>query len=54
VLELPFGQVGCRVYTREGGARFLFAPDLPGMPVRYEIPDGEGGIAVTEMVADER
>jgi hypothetical protein len=53
-LELRFGLFACRVYTRAGGARFLFATDLPGMPVRYEIPDGEGGVAVTEMVADER
>jgi hypothetical protein len=53
-LELPFGRFVCRVYARAGGARFLFARDLPGMPVRYEIPDGEGGVAVTEMVADER
>lgn len=51
-LDLRFGTFACRVYSREG-ARFLFAVDLPGMPVRYEIPD-EGGVTVTEMVADER
>jgi hypothetical protein len=53
-IELGFGRFACRVYSRDGGARFVFATALPGMPVRYEIPDGEGGVAVTEMVADER
>lgn len=53
-LDLGFGRFACRVYTRAGGARFVFATTLPGMPVRYEIPDGAGRVAVTEMVADER
>lgn len=52
-LVLPFGTFGCRVYTRDG-ARFLFATALAGMPARYEIPDGQGGVTVTEIVADDR
>jgi hypothetical protein len=53
-IDLPFGAFACLVFTSDSGARFDFATDLPGMPARYEIPVGGGGVEVTTMVADER
>ena len=53
-LDLPVGRVDCLVYQRDSGARFAFGRGFAGMPVRYEIPDGAGGVDITTMVADER
>ncbi len=53
-VDLPVGRVECLVYTRDSGARFVFAKDHAGMPARYELPDGAGGVDVTTMVADDR
>ena len=41
-------------YTRDSGARFVFAKGHAGMPARYELPDGAGGVEVTTMVADDQ
>jgi hypothetical protein len=53
MVDLPLGPVECVVYTTESGARFVFGKGHAGMPVRYELPDGEGGVEVTTMVADD-
>ena len=51
-VDLPLGRLECLVYTRDSGARFVFAKGHAGMPARYELPDGAGGVEVTTMVAD--
>jgi hypothetical protein len=53
-VELCFGTFDCLVYTLESGPRFWFATALPGMPVKYEIPDGAGWVDVTTVITDER
>jgi hypothetical protein len=52
-VDLPLGRADCVVYTGDSGARFVFAKDHAGMPARYELPDGAGGVEVTTMVADD-
>jgi hypothetical protein len=52
-VDLPLGNLECLVYTRDSGARFVFATGHAGMPARYELPDGAGGVEVTTMVADD-
>lgn len=53
-VDLPLGRLECLVYTRDSGARFVFAKGHAGMPARYELPDGAGGVEVTTMVADDQ
>lgn len=53
-VELCFGTFDCAIYTLDSGPRFWFADDLPGMPVKYEIPDGDGWVDVTTVISDER
>jgi hypothetical protein len=53
-VELCFGTFDCLVYTLTSGPRFWFANALPGMPVKYEMPDGDGWVDVTTVISDER
>ncbi|GAB3745908.1 hypothetical protein [Microlunatus parietis] len=54
LVELPLGRLECVRYdtrpTSDAEVQtFWFAPDYPGMPVRYEVPDGSGMMRTTVL-----
>ena len=54
-IETPLGQVECLRYTvREGATEsvFWFAPELPGMPVRF-VTRAEGHVVLTVSMVDQ-